>query len=207
MLRQAELLEVRAHRLGRDAGVAEIGERRRAVPLRELRAVLAEQQAVVDVLGRLAAERADQLRLELGVRAMVGAANDVRDLEVEVVDRARELVRRRAVRAQQRRLPEAQRALGVRLADRVRRLAMAHEPLALAQRPLVPADAEPVEVATIASAPPSTLRAASVSSIRSRNRPPCSSAKRRFATALSALPRCSDPVGLGAKRTLTIGRV
>src|SRR5205085_5786471 len=33
--------------------------------------------------------------------------------------------------------------------------------------------------------------------------PPCSSAKPRFATAVSAFPRCSDPVGLGAKRTRT----
>src|SRR5712691_10293782 len=55
----------------------------------------------------------------------------------------------------------------------------------------------------IASAPPSTLRAGSVSSIRRRKVPPCSSAKLRFATALRAPPRCSDPVGLGAKRTRT----
>ena len=33
--------------------------------------------------------------------------------------------------------------------------------------------------------------------------PPCSSAYVRLATALSALPRWSDPVGLGAKRTRT----
>jgi hypothetical protein len=46
-----------------------------------------------------------------------------------------------------------------------------------------------------------------VSSIRSRSRPSCSSAKRRLATALSALPRCREPVGLGAKRTLTTTRV
>src|SRR5512133_3977745 len=42
------------------------------------------------------------------------------------------------------------------------------------------------------------LRAASVSSIRSRYQSP----KSRLATALNALPTWSDPVGLGAKRTL-----
>src|SRR5438034_11683976 len=44
------------------------------------------------------------------------------------------------------------------------------------------------------------FRVASVSSIRSRNQSP----KSRFATALRALPTWSDPVGLGAKRTLVI---
>src|SRR5438046_10751981 len=52
----------------------------------------------------------------------------------------------------------------------------------------------------IFSSPPGTLRAASVSSIRSRNQSP----KSRLATALRALPTCSEPVGLGAKRTLFI---
>ena len=100
----------------------------------------------MDVLRRLAAERADERRLQLRVRAMVGAADDVRDLEVEVVDCRGELVGRRAVGAQERRLAEAKRALGVGLADQVRRLAVAHVALALAQRPFVPADAEPLEV-------------------------------------------------------------
>ena len=39
--------------------------------------------------------------------------------------------------------------------------------------------------------------------ILSRKVPP----KLRLATAPSAFPMCSEPVGLGAKRTLTIGRV
>src|SRR5579885_317633 len=47
------------------------------------------------------------------------------------------------------------------------------------------------------SSPPGTLRAGSVSSMRSSIRSP----KRRLATALSALPTCSVPVGLGANRT------
>jgi len=69
------------------------------VTLRQLLAVLAEQKPVMDVLRRLAAERADQLRLQLGVGAMVGAADDVRDLEVVIVDGARKLIGRRAVGA------------------------------------------------------------------------------------------------------------
>ncbi len=56
----------------------------------------------------------------------------------------------------------------------------------------------------IASSPPSTLRAGSVSSIRRTSTPSRPSAKRRFATAVSAFPRWSEPVGLGAKRTRTV---
>src|SRR5581483_10516184 len=46
----------------------------------------------------------------------------------------------------------------------------------------------------IVSTPPATLRAASVSSMRSSRVPSFASAKRRFATALNALPRWSEPV-------------
>src|SRR5689334_1421820 len=60
--------------------------------------------------------------------------------------------------------------------------------------------------AAIVRAPSSTFRAASVSSTRRSIVPPPSSAKRRFATALSALPRWSEPVGLGAKRTRIVTR-
>src|SRR5262245_31539065 len=52
----------------------------------------------------------------------------------------------------------------------------------------------------MSSSPPGTFRCGSVSSIRSSIQSP----RRRFATALSALPTCRDPVGLGAKRTLFI---
>ena len=44
---------------------------------------------------------------------------------------------------------------------------------------------------------------ASVSSTRSTNSPPARRANRKFATAVSALPRWSAPVGEGAKRTRT----
>ena len=146
MPRQPELLEVGTHGFGRDTRVAQVCERRGTVALRELRPVLAEEEAVVDVLRSRAAERSDERRLQLRIRPVVGAADDVRDPEVEVVDRRCELVGRRAVRAQQGDPAEAERALGVGLTDLVRRLPVAHEPLALAERPLVPGHAEPFEV-------------------------------------------------------------
>src|SRR5690348_15285067 len=52
------------------------------------------------------------------------------------------------------------------------------------------------------SSPPGRFRAGSVSSIRSSSQSP----NLRFATALSALPTWSDPVGLGAKRTRVMSR-
>jgi hypothetical protein len=70
-------------------------------------------------------------------------------------------------------------------------------PLALAHRALVPLDAEPLEIGPDRLLPAGTFASTSVSSMRSRNQSP----KSRFATALSALPTWSDPVGLGAKRT------
>src|SRR5438874_2816685 len=56
--------------------------------------------------------------------------------------------------------------------------------------------------ASTLSSPPGRLRAGSVSSIRSSSQSP----KRLFATALSALPTCNDPVGLGANRTRVMAR-
>src|SRR4051812_44907110 len=46
-------------------------------------------------------------------------------------------------------------------------------------------------------------RSGSVSSTRRTNSPPARRANRKFATAVSALPRWSAPVGEGAKRTRT----
>ena len=100
----------------------------------------------MDVLRRLEPERTGELALQLGVRAMVGAADDVRDLEVVVVDDAREVVGRRAVRAEQGRAAEADRAVGVRLPHAQRRLAMTPRALALAGRPLVPRQPKPLEI-------------------------------------------------------------
>ena len=110
-----QLLEIRTYRLGRDARLTERRNRRRAGALGELLPVRAEQQTVMDVLRRFEAERARKLSLELGVRAVVGAANDVRDLEIVVVDDARQVVGGAAVGTEQRRPSEPDRALLVLL--------------------------------------------------------------------------------------------
>src|SRR5688572_14481769 len=48
----------------------------------------------------------------------------------------------------------------------------------------------------------SRLRAKSVSSMRSRKRPPECLASSQLNSAVRALPRCRSPVGLGAKRVI-----
>ena len=114
MRRLAELVEVRARGLGGNPGVAQVLDRGDVLAaLRELLPVLPEQQAVMDVFRRLEAERASELLLQLAVRTMVGAADDVRDLEVGVVDDTREVIRRTAVGPKQGQPAEAERALVV----------------------------------------------------------------------------------------------
>ena len=149
--RQPELVEIGAHRGRREPVVPQIADRRVLRPLRELLAVLAEEQPVVDHLRQLTAERPRDPLLHLLVRPVVGAADDVGDAEVEVVDDGRELVGGRAVGARQRRArragssrPDPARAPGVER-DR-RRLGMPLRPLALPDRPLLPRDPEPAEI-------------------------------------------------------------
>src|SRR3546814_15817648 len=50
----------------------------------------------------------------------------------------------------------------------------------------------------------SDLRSRSVSSIRSRNRPPCFLAHSQLWSAVRTLPTCRVPVGAGAKRVTTV---
>ena len=102
----AEQRQVVAHRLGQVAGVAQLLHRRGAVALGQLLAVGTVQQRQMRVDGRrpIAAQSDRPCGLEheqlLGsVRQVVLAAHDVRDPRVEVVDRDREVVQRRAVRA------------------------------------------------------------------------------------------------------------
>ena len=201
---KVELLEVRAYGLRRDAQLAQAGDGRGPLALRELAAVVTDQQAVVDVLGRLGPERAGDRLLELRARQEVLAADDVRDAEVEVVDDRGELVRRPPVGADERGALEAQGALGVRRPDLAARPPGAARPA----RSAAPAPRPSRSRATRGrgGSPPRSRApraATSVSSIRRTSAPSRSSAKRRLATAVSAPPRCSDPVGLGAKRTLT----
>src|SRR5262249_3140626 len=130
--RQIELLEIRPDGLGGEALLAQICERGGAMPLRELPAVRPEQQSVGDELRRVPPAGSDESRLQLRVRTVIAAAEDVRYLEIEVVDGRRELVGRRPVDAEERGTTEAQGTLGVRLAYEMRRLTVAHVPLALA---------------------------------------------------------------------------
>ena len=102
MTRQPELLQVRAHGLAGNAGIAQRGDRRSLGALRELLSVRSEDEAVVDELGRARAKRLEEPAVERLVRPVVVPANDVRDPEVEVVDDAREVVGRGAVLAHER---------------------------------------------------------------------------------------------------------
>src|SRR4029453_10168073 len=122
--------------------VSERGNSGAELALRELAAVLAQDQAVVDVLGRLLPECQRQLAVERLVRPMVVAADDVRDPKLDVVDHARELIGGRSVLAQERDPPEAV------ASEPVHGLPIAALPLALGNWPLVPSDPEPVEVST-----------------------------------------------------------
>ena len=164
----------------------------------------------MDHLGQLTADRAGDPALQRLVRTVIRAADDVRDPERRGrrrrsrAGRSRVPSARRSVTPSSRSEPSASRvAPPVALGDAAgRRVDVAA--LALAQRALVPRDPEPAEV--VAGSPPrrpAPSASRSVSSIRARAHRRCSSAKRRFATAVSALPRCSEPVGLGAKRTRT----
>ena len=89
---------------------------------------------------RRRAERFEQSSVQCLVRPVVVPAHDVRDAEVDVVDDRREVVRRRSVLSEQRDAVEA-------VAEALARRAMALLPLARADRPLVPLDTEPLEVA------------------------------------------------------------
>src|SRR3954470_19768154 len=91
-------------------------------------------------LRRLGAERLEQPAVDRLVRAVVEAAHDVRDAEVDVVDNGGELVRRAAVLAQQGGPVETSAEAGSRLTVPVRTLALAHGAF-------VPLEPEPLQVA------------------------------------------------------------
>ncbi len=139
--RQPELVEVRAHRFCGIPRVAQRRDRRAFGALRQLLAVVADDQAVVDHLRRLVAERSMQCSVQRLVRPVIRPADHVRDPEVQIVDDTREMERRRPIVApehhalealgQSRLLGRADVALGAR---------------ALPDRPLLPADPEPAQV-------------------------------------------------------------
>ena len=91
-------------------------------------------------LGLRRAQSAEEAPVQRLVRTVVVAADDVGDAEVDVVDHAREVVRRRPVLADERDPVEA-------VAERRGRLEVTIAPLGLTGRTLVPRDAEPFEIA------------------------------------------------------------
>ena len=97
VLRHAELFEITAHGLGGYSRVAQGPDGRAGRALRELLAVLAQDQPVMDELGRPRAERLEQPPVQRLVRAVIVPAQEMRDPEVDVVYDRRELVGRRAV--------------------------------------------------------------------------------------------------------------
>src|ERR1044071_530690 len=141
VLRQVELLEVRAHSLCRKARVAQGRDRRALCALRQLLPVRAHDEPVVDDVRRLRSERAVERRVQLLVRAMVRAADHMCDPEVGVVDDAREMERGRPVVAPHHHALEALGQPGP-----ARRFEVTLCPRALAHRPLLPLDAEPPHV-------------------------------------------------------------
>ena len=94
----------------------------------------------MDELGRRCPEREEETAVQVLVRPMVEATDDVGDPEIGVVDDAREVVRRGTVLSEQRDPVEAVAELGARLAIPIL-------PLALPDRPVLPGEAEPLEIA------------------------------------------------------------
>src|SRR5204862_7597253 len=139
MLGQPELLEVAADGRCRNPLLVQRSDRRPRSPLRQLASVGAEDQTVVDVLGRRRAERLGEPPVQLFVRPVVVAAQDVRDPEVDVVDNARQVVGGGAVLAQQSDSVEA-------IAEASTGFRVAPGALALADGAFVPLDAGPGEV-------------------------------------------------------------
>lgn len=96
---------------------------------------------MVDDLRRPRAQRLGEAPVQLLVRPVVVAAHDVGDAELDVVDHAREVIRRGAVGTEQ---LDAVEALD---AEPGGRRAVPVLPLALTDRPFVPADPDPAQVA------------------------------------------------------------
>ena len=150
VLWEPELVEVGARRCGRDAFGAELAHRRVVVPLRELLAVITQKQPVMQHLRKPAAERVRHPTLNLLVRPVVGAAEDVGDTQLEVVGDGGQLIRRASILAGKRDAAEADRPVVVvhgpvlqRPPDRV---GVQSRPFALSQRPFIPCDAEPAQI-------------------------------------------------------------
>ena len=93
------------HGLGKVPETLVLDDRRRAVTLAQPFLVGPEDQRHVSELRRRPAERLIQQHLFRGVRNVIVATNDVRDLHADVVDDDRQLIGRLPVRSQDRRNP------------------------------------------------------------------------------------------------------
>ncbi len=102
----AEQRQVVHERFGQVAVATILGDAGGAVALGELLAVGTQDQAEVDELGLLPAERPVQERLAGGVREVLLAPDDVGDAHLEVVDDGGEVVRRGAVGLDEHEVPD-----------------------------------------------------------------------------------------------------
>ena len=162
VLRDAELLEVAANRSPGDAGLAQATRRSR--PAARFASFLPSSPRIRPWWtnsGGVGAERLEQPTVQLLVRPVVEAADDVRDPEVDVVDDAREVIRRGSVLAQQRDPVEA--------VAELRRRPRGSAPAARSGGPALRPTTSPSHSGRrmSSSSPPGTFRCGSVSSIRS----------------------------------------
>ena len=141
MPRQPELLEVGADGLG---GVPGFAQRRDVAPSARFESFFPSSPTTRPwwiTCGRLVPERAVQRGVQRLVRPVIRAADHVRDLEVHVVDDARQVERRRAVVAPEHHSLEALRQSGLPGGGEV-----ALSPRALADGAVVPRHTEPAQV-------------------------------------------------------------
>src|SRR5581483_3984591 len=139
--RQVELLEVRPHGLGGEACVAQRRDGRACSTLRQLLPVFTNDEPVVHHVRRLRPEGSVECGVQLFVRPVVRPPDHVGDVEVGVVDDAREVEPRRAVVPPQHHAHEA-----LRQARGACHLEMSGRSLALPHRAGVPFDPEPAQI-------------------------------------------------------------
>ena len=143
--------EVPGARLRRVALSAQLGDRRRVLPLGQL-AVLAEHHRMVEEHRYRGAQRPEGGFVQRPVGQVVVAADDVGDRVIGVVDNACPVVGRAAIGADDDERADAlagqhQRAVAeLHARCRARRRPVPLGAIALAERPLVPADAQPAQV-------------------------------------------------------------
>ncbi len=119
--RPAQQAEKVDESLGQEAGIAIGGDAddRAVAALGELGAIGRDQQGKMGELRRLDAQALEDQQMLEGVGEVILAADDVADAQIGVVDAGGEVVRRHAVRAQQREVFDLVGELGLRAVDAV----------------------------------------------------------------------------------------